>query len=319
METNHKTLISNLMLILAAAIWGSNFVFQKIASTEIEPFFFMSIRSLLGSITLLIIYLIIKKHPDRNDEVLNKYFAYNHTEKLIYYKRLIKVALICGCINSTGSVFVQWGLLYTNASKAGFLNAIYIIIVPILGFLFFKTKSTLNMWVAVLIASVGLYYLCINNRMILSFGDAIILSSTFCFALHIQLLNKYIKNFVGIHLACIEFFFATIYCGLMSLLFESPSIDQVFICKYSILFAGILGIGLCYALQVTAQKNTNPTVAALLMSLESVFGALGGTIVLGETISGRELIGIIFISVSIILAQLPPKLLFHNRNCHTSK
>ena len=131
---------------------------------------------------------------------------------------------------------------------------------------------------------IGLYNLCLSESLTINPGDLIILASTLCFALHIQLIAKYVHRFNGMHLSCLEFFLASVFCLFFSLIFEEPSLSQIENCLPSILFAGVLGIGVCYALQVTAQKYTDPTVAALLMSLESVFGALGGVLVLGRNL-----------------------------------
>lgn len=288
-------LASNYMLIIAAAIWGSNFVFQKIVATDIGPFFFMSARSLLGSLTLLPIILCKGGHKEIHGYIRPSFL------------KLLKVSALCGCINVSGSVMVQIGLVFTDASKAGFLNAIYIIFVPVLGLLFFKKKSSRFMWLGIFLAGVGLYFLCLDESLIMNPGDIIILSSTLCFSLHIQLISKYVQQVNGMHLACLEFFCAFLFCGLVSLVFEDPSIAALQNCLPSILFAGIFGIGICYGLQVTAQKYTDPTVAALLMSLESVFGALGGILILGESFTWREVLGVLLIIVAIVIAQLPAK------------
>ena len=291
-KTNKKIIISNLMLILASAIWGSCYVFQKDVVSDIDPFLFMSCRSFLGAISMLPIILVAEKKSPTT-----------YTPQI--WKKLLCIALFCGIINVSGSVLVQKGLLYTTASKAGFLTSIYIIFVPVLGRIIFKTKSTLTMWLGIILAVVGLYQLCLTETLTINPGDLIILSSTLFFATHIQLLSKLVHMFNGIHFSCTEFFFASAFCLICSLLFEDPSFDQVLMCAPSILFAGVLGVGVCYMLQVTAQKYTNPTVAALLMSLESVFGAVGGIIFLNESFQMREIFGILFIIAAIIIAQLP--------------
>ena len=288
-------LISNFMLIVAAAIWGGNFVFQKIVATDIDPFFFMAARSLLGSLTLLAMIFCVGGSKDIRS--LTK----------PAFVKLLKISALCGFINVSGSVMVQIGLIFTNASKAGFLNAIYIIFVPVLGFFVFKKKSNRFMWLGILLAGIGLYNLCLDETLSINPGDVIILASTLCFSLHIQLISKYVHQVNGMQLACLEFFCAFLYCALVSLIFEHPSVAVLQHCMPSILFAGVLGIGICYALQVTAQRHTDPTVAALLMSLESVFGALGGILFLGETFTLREAFGVCMIIIAIVIAQLPSK------------
>lgn len=287
------------MLIFAATIWGTNFVFQKLAASEIGPFLFMGCRSLLGSITMLPIIFVMQRATPPEERV--KYTK----ESLVF---LLKRALLCGVITVSGSVLVQWGLLYTAASKAGFLNAIYIIFVPIVGMLFFHKKPTYFMWLGIVLATVGLYNLCLDETLSFNRGDLIILSSVIFFSFHIQLIARFVQEVNGVHLVCAEFFFASIYCFICSFIVEDPSFSQIIECRHGILFAGILGIGLCYVLQVYAQKYTDPTVAALLMSLESVFGALGGVFVLHERFTPKEFIGVLFIAAAIVIAQLnPPK------------
>lgn len=294
-KEKQRTLLCNLMLITAAAIWGSNFVFQKNVATDIGPFFFMSVRSFLGALTLLPIIKVFGRgeHSPKYDKSS--------------FASLLKIAALCGTVNVSGSVMVQFGLIYTNASKAGFLNAIYIIFVPVIGMLFFRKKASRFMWLGILLAVVGLYNLCLSETLTINPGDLIILASTLCFATHIHLISKYVQQVNGMHLSCLEFFCASVFCLIFSLIFESPSLQQILQCYPSILFAGILGIGVCYALQVTAQKYTDPTVAALLMSLESVFGAIGGVCFLGEAFTLKEFIGILFIIAAIIVAQIPSK------------
>ncbi len=294
-KDKQRTILCNFMLITAAAIWGSNFVFAKIVANDIGPFFFMAARSFLGSLTMLpIIKVRERKSPAP---------AYDRSSFL----SLLKTAALCGTINVSGSVMVQMGLIYTNASKAGFLNAIYIIFVPIIGMLFFHKGANRFMWLGTILAVVGLYNLCLSETLTINPGDLIILAGTLFFATHIHLISQYVHKVNGMHLSCLEFFCASVFCMICSLIFESPSLQQLQQCYPSILFAGVLGIGVCYALQVTAQKYTDPTVAALLMSLESVFGAIGGVFFLNESFTSKECIGVIFIIAAVIIAQIPPK------------
>lgn len=294
MNTKNRVLLCNFMLVLAAAIWGANFVVQKIVTTDIGPFLFMSVRSFLGSLTMALIITVLEKREPQMRTVYTRASAL----------RLARIAVLCGIVNVTGSVLVQWGLFYTTASKAGFLNAIYIIFVPIIGLVFFKKKSNRFMWLGIVLACVGLYFLCLDGEFSINPGDLIVLSSTLFFSTHIHLISKFVQQVNGMHLVCLEFFFASVYCLICSLIVEAPHISQVITCSYSILFAGVLGIGVCYLLQVTAQKYTDPTIAALLMSLESVFGAIGGIVFLRESFQFKEVIGIIFIIIAIVVAQL---------------
>lgn len=301
MNTNKKTLLCNILLIFAASIWGANFIFQKLAATEIGPFLFMGCRCILGAITMIpIIFVLDHSTPPEQRTVYTKES----------FRLLLRRALLCGVTSVTGSVLVQRGLIYTTASKAGFLNAIYIIFVPIVGMLFFRKKPTYFMWFGIVLATIGLYNLCLDETLTINRGDLIVLSSVLFFSFHIQLIARFVQEMNGVHLVCAEFFFASIYCLICSLIMEESSpaviVSQIYECRYGVLFAGILGIGVCYVLQVYAQKYTDPTVAALLMSLESVFGALGGVFVLHESFTPKELTGVLFIASAVVIAQLNP-------------
>lgn len=312
--------MANVMLIIAAAIWGSNFLFQKVAGQYVEPFTFMAARSLIGAVTLLIIIAAIsawdRRANRRAAEMMGRSFAEEakRTDNEIKtgsspagLKKLIAVSALCGGVTVSGSVMVQFGLMYTDVAKASFINALYIVFVPIIGLIFFRIKTKLKAWIGVGISAVGLYLLCAGGSVILAPSDVIIVAATLCFALHIQLISKFVHEVNGVHLACLEFFFAAAYCTIFALIFEEPSLHALAYCWVSLVFAGVLGVGVCYALQVTAQKKTDPTVAALLMSLESVFGAAAGVIFLHETMSLREAAGAALIAVAVVLAQVEIK------------
>ncbi len=294
---------SNLMLIGAAFIWGTQVVFQKVAATEIGPASFYGLRCVMGVFTLSIIAWIMSLHERKSEDLSGK--AHVKIDKA-YVLRLFKVAPLCVLTNVLGNTMVQTGLAYVPAAKAAFLNSIYIIFVPILSWIVYKNKTSIFTWIGTVLAVIGLYYLCMTESFTVAPGDLIILGATIFFALHITLIAKYVKEFVGVHFSIVEFITASIICLTFGFFFEDLSMSQIISVIPSILYCGIGGIGFCYALQVTAQKYTDPTVAALLMSLESVFAAFAGYIFLDERFTGREIIGIILIFAAIILAQLPP-------------
>ena len=296
-----KTSSTTFMLVIAAAIWGSSFIFQKIATGQVGPFTFMAGRYFLGAITMVPMIILFQQMARKN----NPESKMNKAESKAYFKKLILLSASCSILNMAGSVMVQIGIIYTTVSKASFLNAIYIIFVPLVGKFFFKKKTDFTVYIGVFLATIGLYLLCAEGSMLLQKGDIIILAGTLCYGFHIQLISKLVHEVNGIQLACTEFFFASAYCTVLALIFENPTIDQIYACMPNFLFAGALGIGVCYALQFTAQKHLDPTVAALLMSLESVFGAAGGILVLGDTLSIREVVGSLLIIASVIFAQIP--------------
>ena len=303
MKINNK-IIPNLMLALAALIWGSQFVLQKIAATYIGPITFFGLRSLIGTITLAILVFIIEKNKRKTEEKQGiEHVPYGKD----YFKRLFSIAPFCVYINVLGNVLVQMGLKYTAASKAGFLNAIYIIFVPVLSFLIFKKKTSIFTWIGTIIAVFGLYLLCVKGDFSIEKGDILILCCTIPFAVHILLISKFVHIFNGLHFTLVEFLSAGIGCTIVGLLTETSdwSVHSQFV--PGILYCGILGTGVCYALQATAQKYTDPTVAALLMSLESVFAAITGMIFLNETFTLREVFGVLLICTAIVFAQIPTK------------
>ena len=292
-----KAFVSNILLILAAAIWGINYAVVKSIADSIGPFTYMSMRILLGAVTLLFLIIVMEPKEEKRRIVNDK----------SYLKKLFSLAPWMGAINVSGTLLLQFGMIYTTASKAGFIGTIYIVFVPFVGWLLFKEKTTSHTLVGIVLAVIGLYYLCMTESFTVSKGDLIILTSNICFALHIQLISRYIKKVNGLHLTCLEFFCAGSMCLICALIFEDPTFAQIQACSINAFFSGAMGIGVCYALQVIAQKHTEPTLAALLMSLESVFAALSGIVFLNESFSGREFIGICFIIVAIVIAQLPTK------------
>ena len=205
------------------------------------------------------------------------------------------------------SVLGQWGIGFTNASKAAFLTATYIVIVPILSFIIFKKKTNLFTWIGVFIGLFGIYNLSVTGEFTMNTGDILVIISAAFGAMHLLLISKYVQKVNGMHLICVEFYFAAFYCIIIALFLEHPTLEILWACKVPLLYGSLLGTGLCYMLQVTAQKHTDPTVAALLMSLESLFGALAGVLILGESFSTQEIVGAVFLSAAIVIAQFKPR------------
>ena len=301
-STKKITLFCNLLLLTAAIIWGINFVFSKNAAEVIGPFTFMALRYFLGATTILPFVLFLENRKPVEERT--------HYDKQSFFK-VFKLAAVMGLVQLCCSVLGQWGLEYTNASKAAFLTATYVVIVPLLAFVLFKSKASLNMWIGVILATFGLYNLCDLGTAGLSInpGDIMVIAGAAFGALHMLLISKYVQSINGMHLICIEFYIASIYCTIFSLILEKPSVDEILSCSTEILYASVLGSGICYMFQVIAQKYTDPTVAALLMSLESVFGAIAGVVILGESFTMKEILGSACVFASVILAQLNPNMI----------
>ncbi len=299
----HIKLWSNIMLLGTAVIWGSQVVFQKIAAQRIGAASFLGARYTLGVITMLVIAYFMAQHEKRRAAAAGETLPARDSR---YYKRLFIIAPICVLSNLSGNLLFQIGLEYVPASKAAFLNAIYIVFTPILSWIVYRNRTSIFTWLGTLLAVVGLYYLCMTEALTVDWADLIILASTIFYALHIVLIAKYVKEFVGVHFSIVEFTTAAVICLAIGIIVEGLTMEQIMSVIPSILFCGIGGIGICYALQVTAQKYTDPTIAALLMSLEAVFAAFAGYIFLNERFTGREILGIVLISAAVILAQFPP-------------
>ena len=300
----NKKLKGNLMLLLTALIWGSSFVAQRAGMDYIEPFTFNGIRSLIGGLVLIpVIFLLTRTGLGNGEEEAKQQSLPG--DKKAERKTLIIGGISCGIVLFIASSLQQIGVVYTTAGKAGFITALYVIIVPIMG-IFVGKKIRPVVWLCVVLSIVGLYLLCMKDGFSLGKGDLLVLLCAVAFALHIMVIDHFSPKTDGVKLSCIQF----LVCGLISLVpmfaVETPVLSQILDCYVPILYAGVLSCGVAYTLQVVAQKDTNPTIAAMLLSLESVFAVITGVIILHEQVSARELIGCVMMFAAIIIAQLFP-------------
>lgn len=285
------------MLLLAAFIWGSAFVAQSVGMDYVEPLTFNCVRSIFGGIVLLpCIYLLGKlKSPEEREEAAR-----------MDKKTLLAGGISCGVILCLASNAQQIGIQYTSVGKAGFITALYIVIVPILG-IFLKRRCGWKVWLSVLIALVGFYLLCMVGGFSLERGDLWLLMCALLFSFHILTIDHFSPMVDGVKMSCIQFFTCGLLSGIAMLLTETPDVHRILAAWGPILYAGVLSSGVAYTLQIVGQKNYNPTVATLLLSLESVFSVLTGWAVLHQKLSARELCGCVLIFIAVILAQLPDK------------
>lgn len=298
-----KKMQGNLMLLLTALIWGSSFVAQRAGMKFLEPFTFNGIRSLIGGLVLIpVIFLLARingsnggDQPEVSDE-----------EKKSQKKNLILGGISCGLILFIASSLQQIGISYTTAGKAGFITALYIVLVPVLG-IFLGKKVRPVIWLCVALAVAGLYLLCIKEDFSLGRGDFLVILCALAFSVHILVIDHFSPKTDGVKMSCIQF----LVCGLISLvpmaIFETPVWSRILDCWLPILYAGVLSCGVGYTLQIVAQKNTEPAIASMLLSLESVFAVISGVIILHEHIAPKELIGCIIMFAAIVIAQLPSK------------
>lgn len=285
----------SLLLFLAAIIWGVAFVAQSVGMDYVGPFTFNCVRTLIGGIVLISCIVFLNRGKVKKKT--------NFTEK----KRLLLGGICCGIALATGSTLQQFGIMYTTVGKAGFITAFYIIIVPILG-LFLGKKCGLSVWISVVIALAGLYFLCIMDGFSIGKGDIYVFLGAIAFSIHILVIDHFTQFNDGVKMSCIQFFVCGILCFVPMMLFEHPEISVILLAWKPILYAGVMSCGVAYTLQIVGQKNMNPTVASLILSLESVTSVIAGFLVLHQNLSHRELIGCGLMFIAIVLAQLPQKI-----------
>ncbi len=293
-----KNMKANSLLLLTSFIWGSAFVGQSLGMDYLGPFAFNGIRFFLAGLVLLpVMYFFYKKRRKAYTE-----------EKIVTERRhSIIGGIICGVILFTAAAFQQVGILYTSVGNTGFITALYIMIVPILS-IFLKKRVGIKVWISVFMAIVGLYLLCIpwgKGFTDINVGDVYVLVCAFAFALHILTIDHFSDKANGIDMSGIQFFVCAILNLIVMGFFETTAISDVLISWKALLYTGILSGGVGYTLQIVGQKDTDPTIASLILSLESVFAAICGYLILDEVKSTQEVIGCCIMFAAIILAQLP--------------
>ena len=283
--------------ILAAFIWGTAFVAQDLCADSIGTFAFNATRYFIAVLALLVVIAVSDKAKKNRPTPTAE-------EKKAANKQLWLGGLCCGVALAIASNFQQAGLVAgTDAGKAGFITALYVVLVPVFG-LFFKRKVSLPVWIAVVCSVVALYLLCIKGDFSLAAGDLLILVCAVCFAVHILVIDHFTAYCDGVKLSCLQFLFAGIISAVCMFLFETVDFTAIWSCILPLLYVGIFSCGVGYTLQILAQKDSNPTVVTILLSLESVFAVIAGAIVLHQQMSAREYIGCVVMFVAVILAQI---------------
>lgn len=296
-----KSLLGESMLLLAAFLWGFAFIAQSIGGETLDTFTFNGLRMMIGGITLLpLVYMTYKKERKKNGALDKNYrFTWIRSNRITFF-----TGLLCGIILFIACNLQQIGLNYSTASKAGFLTALYIVIVPIAS-IFLHKRPNINVFISIGIAMCGIYFLCVTDSFRITSGDILFLLCAVAFAAHILVIDQSALKVNAVLLSCVQFFV----CGILSLtamiLFEEPNITTILHTWAPLLYTGVLSCGIAYTLQILGQKKVNPIIATLIMSLESVFSAIGGWIILNESLSYRELTGCILLFSAIILAQVP--------------
>lgn len=303
-----KKYSGSLLLILCAFIWGTAFVAQADAAESIPPFTFSALRSFVGAAVLLI-FLLLRKKIGKNNEKTD-------------YKKLILPGLICGIVLSIAMNLQQVGItVYPDTvnnvpGRSGFLTAMYVVLVPICG-LFFHKKVHPLVWVAAALSVVSLWLLCLKNGFGgIYLGDILMFICALAFTAHIITVDTLGAQVDGVMLSSVQFLVAGVISAVIGFIAEPRvSVQTVGTAWLPIVYVGVLSSGVAYTLQIIGQKNTEPAVASIVMSLESVFAVLGGWVVFGDVLDGREIGGCVCMFAAVILAQVPQ--MFKERKNYT--
>lgn len=303
----NKRLKGTLQLTLTSFIWGVAFVAQSVGMDYVGPWTFICARYILGGLVLIpVIYLIsqleYKQHIAAGKDGLPRMSLKDPQVR----KNTLIGGLFCGVFLVSASLFQQYGILETSVGKAGFITALYIIIVPFLS-IFLHKKIGLNEWISALIAVAGFYIMSIQGKPSINRGDILLLICAFLYSMQILVIDHFVEKVNPVAMSCVQFFVSAIVGGIGMFILETPTWSSLIAAAIPILYAGIMSSGVAYTLQIIGQKNLEPTLASLLMSLESVFSALAGFVILKQILSTKEIIGCVLVFAGVILAQLPQK------------
>lgn len=287
-----------LALIAATVIWGSAFIAQSMGMDHIGPMTFQTVRCALAAIFLAPLTMLFS-----SDKAAT---ARNWRDP-----KLWKAGILCGSALFVAGGLQQIGLVYTSAGKAGFITAMYIVLVPILG-VFLKKRPSPAAWFSVAVAVGGLYLLSCAGVSEVNKGDLLLLGCAVAFAVQITLIDRHARNLDGIQLNCIQSLVCSLLSGVVMLLTEEPEMGSIIQCWLPLCYAGILSMGIAYTLQIVGQRHLEPTPASLLMSLESVYAAIFGWLILDERMVPRELLGCTLVFAAVIISQIPSNVKTHD-------
>lgn len=309
---NKFVLRQSLILLLAATVWGVAFVAQSVGMDYVGPFTFLASRSVIGALVLSP-YVFMHRNKGTEGKIMS---SDSETAMGGYERKSAGVAgrnpllvggVCCGTLLFIASILQQVGIMYTTVGKSGFITAMYIVGVPMLG-IFMKKKVGVRIWLGVALAAAGLYFLCMTpGNIVLQKGDILTFFCAIVFSLHILVVDYFAPKIDGVKLSCIQFVTCAVLASVGMLLFEKPSFDAILAAWMPILYAGALSSGVGYTLQIIGQRGMNPAVASLIMSMESVISVIAGWLLLQQALSKRELFGCVLMFVAIVLVQLPEK------------
>ncbi len=291
----------NLLLLLASLIWGTAFVAQSVGMEHIGPFTFMAARSIIGALSLVPVILL--------QNARKKHMGQPVKMSAGSKRSLLRGGILCGLLLTVAANLQQAALLYTTTGKAGFLTALYILLVPIAG-IFMGRRVVPAVWLAIAVAAIGLYLLSVQSSLTINPADLLLIACAFVFTGHILAVDHYSPKVSGVALSCLQFLVAGLLSSVMMFLFEFPSLPALLSSALPLLYVGVLSSGIAYTLQIMGQRLTTPAVASLIMSGEAIFALVGGMLILGERMTGREALGSALMFIAIIgaqLAQIPKK------------
>ena len=303
MSNTKKELTGVAALLLAALIWGAAFTAQSIGAEYVPPFTFLASRSWIGTAVLIpIMFFLNRRDRQKSREGSDKKLS----DEKLPMKEVILAGAVCGFFLFAASAAQQIGIAYTTTAKSGFLTAMYVVFVPVI-YCIFRRKNSLKIWCSVLLAVAGLYLLCMTESLSLGYGDLLTLLCALLFSFQIMCVSRFAGRVGAIRLTLWEFFFEAVFSTAFALLLEHPTKEGMIKAALAILYAGVMSSGAGYTLQTIGQEFVNPAAASIAMAMESVFSALTGWIVLGQSLNGREILGCAVMLAAIILAELPER------------
>ena len=296
MKIKRKSILGIILLFLTSFIWGTAFIAQSDAMDHIGPFTMNGLRTLLAAIVLFPTALVVDKLQGKQPTL----FGVKGKQEI---KKTLIAGSICGILIAVASTVQQFGIAYTSIGKSGFLTTLYVVFVPLLA-LFFGKKIKFNGWIAVVLALVGMFFICIDKSEPINIGDVLTIICAFFFAVHILFVDKFVQDIDGIRLSLMQFSVCAVVCLICAAIFEKNNLEDILNASFSIVYAGIFSAALGYTLQIVAQKWVAPNVAPLVMCMESVIALLAGAIMRNEVMKPHVYIGCILVFIAIVLAQI---------------
>ncbi len=295
-KTNRYSVLGIFLLVITSFIWGTAFVAQSDAMDHIGPFTMNGLRTLIAVIVLFPTALVADKLKNKQPTLFG---TTDKKEK----KRVLLAGLLCGVFIAIASTVQQFGIAHTSIGKSGFLTTLYVVFVPLIALIFGK-RIEWNGWIAVVLALVGMFFICIEKDEPINIGDILTIISALFFAIHIMLVDHFVETIDGIRLSCMQFVVCSVLCLTCALIFEKIDINAILNASLSIVYAGLFSAGLGYTLQIIGQKWVEPNVAPLIMCLESVFALFSGTILRNEVMKTQVYVGCVLVFIGIVLAQI---------------